>query len=164
MPTITIKKKIVAKFFLILINIKFLPIIKFFLSYGNIRNSGNHDYVAALCLVYGNSLKASVYEYLIYLSLDYASVFFCDGNGLSRLQHALGDSSDSQSSDIVVVAQGGNLKLKWLFSQVRVRLAVFDYRLKQRRNIQSAKACRCVLQLGASLFRRDSRSILQDRL
>jgi len=121
--------------------------IAYGLSYGNICDSGNYDYVTAFRLRHGDPLKSPVYEHLIYLSLRYRTVRLAYGHGLALFYYSSCNSPYAQSSDVVVIGQRRYLKLQRFFPQVGIGLAVLCYGFKQRRQVEASVSAGALLYL-----------------
>ena len=105
------------------------------LSDGDICNAGDDDDIAAFCLLDRHALESSVDKDLIDLTLHDAAVCFCHCHRLTLFDDTLGDAPDAESADVVIIGECRNLQLQRLVVQIRIRLAVLDDSIKERRQI-----------------------------
>ena len=131
------------------------------LSDGDICNAGDDNDIAAFCLLDRHALESSVDKDLIDLTLHDAAVCFCNCHSLSFLDNAFGDTTDTESADVVVIGECRNLQLQRFLVQIRIRLAMLDDGIKERRQIQTAKALRALFDLVVALADQHIRDLLR---
>ena len=131
------------------------------LSDGNIRNAGYYYDVSAFCLRNRHTLESAVNEDLVDLSGDYFPVFFADSDLLAFSDDTAGDTSYTKTADVIVISQSGYLELQRFVIQIRIRLAMLDYCLEQRCQIQPAVSLRALLDLLSAFLDGHSKDILR---
>ena len=99
---------------------------------GDVRDTGDHDDITAVCLFHTHTGQPLVDEDLRSLFVSHIAFVIADDDRLLCLQRSLEDTSDAQASDVFVIGQGRDLHLQWFLVQIRIWFTVTQDRLKQR--------------------------------